>query len=65
MTPVERRATACLAGVSALRMVGLFVVLPVLALYAATLPGGADPRVVGLALGAYGLAQAILQVPFG
>jgi MFS family permease len=65
MTPVERRATACLAGVSALRMLGLFVVLPVLALYAATLPGGADPRAVGLALGAYGLAQAILQVPFG
>jgi MFS family permease len=65
MTPVERRATACLAGVSALRMLGLFVVLPVLALYAATLPGGADPRVVGLALGSYGLAQAILQVPFG
>jgi MFS family permease len=65
MTPVERRATACLAGVSALRMLGLFVVLPVLALHAATLPGGADPVVVGLALGAYGLAQALLQVPFG
>ena len=65
MTPVERRATACLAGVSALRMLGLFVVLPVLALYAAALPGGDDPRIVGLALGAYGLAQAILQVPFG
>lgn len=65
MTPVERRATACLAGVSALRMLGLFIVLPVLALHAATLPGGADPRAVGLALGAYGLAQAVLQVPFG
>jgi MFS family permease len=65
MTPVERRATACLAGVSALRMLGLFIVLPVLALYAAALPGGDDPRVVGLALGAYGLAQAVLQVPFG
>jgi MFS family permease len=65
MTPVERRATACLAGVSGLRMLGLFIVLPVLALHAASLPGGADPVLVGLALGAYGLAQAVLQVPFG
>ena len=65
MTPVERRATACLAGVSGLRMLGLFIVLPVLALYTATLPGGNDPVIVGLALGAYGLAQALLQVPFG
>jgi MFS family permease len=65
MTPGERRATACLAGVSGLRMLGLFIVLPVLALYAAAMPGGADPTRIGLALGAYGLAQAILQVPFG
>ena len=65
MTPVERRATACLAGVSGLRMLGLFIVLPVLALHAAALPGGGDPVLVGLALGAYGLTQAILQVPFG
>ena len=65
MTSGERRATACLAGVSGLRMLGLFIVLPVLALYAAALPGGEDPARIGLALGAYGLAQALLQVPFG
>lgn len=65
MTSGERRATACLAGVSGLRMLGLFIVLPVLALYAAALPGGADPTRIGLALGAYGLTQALLQVPFG
>jgi MFS family permease len=65
MTAVERRATACLAGVSGLRMLGLFIVLPVLALYAATLPGGDDPAIIGIALGAYGLSQALLQVPFG
>lgn len=65
MTSGERRATACLAGVSGLRMLGLFIVLPVLALYAAALPGGEDSARIGLALGAYGLAQALLQVPFG
>ncbi|HET9339065.1 MAG TPA: MFS transporter [Casimicrobiaceae bacterium] len=65
MTAGERRATACLAGVAGLRMLGLFIVLPVLALYAASLPGGADPTRIGFALGAYGLAQAVLQVPFG
>ncbi|MEO8484914.1 MAG: MFS transporter [Betaproteobacteria bacterium] len=65
MTSVERRAIACLAGVSGLRMLGLFIVLPVLALHASTLPGGADATMIGLAMGAYGLAQAVLQVPFG
>ncbi len=43
----------------------MFIVLPVLALYAETLPGGRDHTLVGLALGAYGLTQAVLQVPFG
>ena len=46
------------------RMLGLFMVLPVLALYAADLPG-ATPARIGLALGIYGLAQALLQVPLG
>ena len=45
-------------------MFGLFLVLPVLALYADGLPG-ATPLVVGLALGVYGLTQAIFQIPFG
>jgi MFS family permease len=65
MTPGERRATVGLAGIFGLRMLGMFIVLPVLALYAETLPGGRDHALVGLALGAYGLTQAILQVPFG
>ena len=64
MTPVERRATVGLAGIFGLRMLGMFIVLPVLALYAETIPGGRDHTMVGLALGAYGLTQAILQVPF-
>lgn len=65
MTPVERRATTGLASIFGLRMLGMFIVLPVLALYAETLPGGRDHTLVGLALGAYGLTQAILQIPFG
>ena len=65
MTPVERRATVGLAGIFGLRMLGMFIVLPVLALYAETLPGGRDHALVGLALGAYGLTQAVLQIPFG
>ncbi len=65
MTAAERRATTGLAGIFGLRMLGMFIVLPVLALYAEGLPGGADHTLVGIALGAYGLAQAVLQVPFG
>jgi MFS family permease len=65
MTPGELRATVGLASIFGLRMLGMFIVLPVLALYAETLPGGRDHTLVGLALGAYGLTQALLQVPFG
>jgi len=65
MTAGERRATMGLAGIFGLRMLGMFIVLPVLALYAESLPGGRDHALVGLALGAYGLTQAVLQVPFG
>ena len=65
MTPEERRATTGLASIYGLRMLGMFIVLPVLALYAEKLPGGADHAMIGLALGAYGLTQAILQIPFG
>jgi MFS family permease len=64
LTPAERRATFSLAGIFALRMLGLFLVLPVFAVYADHLEG-ATPALVGLALGAYGLTQALLQVPFG
>ncbi|MGO3244447.1 MAG: MFS transporter [Halomonas sp.] len=60
----ERRAISGLAGLYASRMLGLFMVLPVLALYADTLEGS-TPLLVGIALGVYGLTQATLQIPFG
>ncbi|MEP6677799.1 MAG: MFS transporter [Betaproteobacteria bacterium] len=65
MTALERRATLGLASISGLRMLGMFIVLPVFALFAETLPGGRDRTLVGIALGAYGLTQAVLQLPFG
>ena len=65
MTALERRATAALASLYGLRMLGLFIILPVFAIYAERLPGGASHTLVGLALGAYGLTQAMLQIPFG
>ncbi len=65
MTAAERRASGALALVFALRMLGLFIVLPVFALEAARLPGGDDPARVGFAMGLYGLTQAFLQIPFG
>lgn len=64
MTALERRAVASLALLYSFRMLGLFMVLPLLALYAADLPG-ASPSLIGLALGVYGLTQALLQIPFG
>jgi len=65
MTALERRASASLASIFALRMLGLFLVLPVFALEAARYPGGDDPARVGLAMGIYGLTQALLQIPLG
>ena len=65
MNPTELRAGATLAGVFGLRMLGLFLILPVFALHAPRLAGGDDLTLVGVALGAYGLSQAILQIPFG
>ncbi len=65
MTPMERRASASLATIFALRMLGLFLVLPVFALEAQKYPGGDDPALVGLAMGIYGLTQGLLQIPFG
>jgi MFS family permease len=66
MTALEMRASVSLAGIFGLRMLGMFLILPVFAIYAATLPGGAaNPALIGLALGAYGLTQALLQLPFG
>ncbi|MDR0247621.1 MAG: MFS transporter [Burkholderiales bacterium] len=65
MTAAERSATINLAGIFGLRMLGMFIILPVFALYAETLPGGDDRFWIGMALGIYGLTQALLQVPFG
>ncbi len=64
MSAVERRATAALAGIYALRMLGLFMILPVLPLFAVQLEG-ATPTLIGLAMGVYGLPQLLLQIPFG
>jgi len=63
MTSLERRATSSLASIMALRMLGLFLMLPVLALYAEQLRGH-TPFLVGVAMGIYGLTQAVLQIPF-
>ena len=65
MTSTEIRAGASLAGVFGLRMLGLFLILPVFAVHAPRLAGGDNLTLVGLALGAYGLTQAFLQIPFG
>lgn len=65
MTPAERRTSLSLAAIFALRMLGLFLVLPVFALEAARYPGGDNPALVGLAMGVYGLTQALLQIPLG
>lgn len=65
MLPAERRAALGLAAIFALRMLGLFIVLPVFAVAARGLVGGQDVAAVGLALGAYGLTQACLQLPLG
>ncbi len=64
MSRLERRAGASLAGIFVFRMLGLFLILPVFALYAEHL-AGTTPLLVGIAIGAYGLTQAILQIPFG
>jgi len=64
LKPVELRTGITLAGVIALRMLGLFMILPVFMLLAADIPGFTPAR-AGLAVGIYGLTQAILQQPFG
>ncbi|MBS1145549.1 MAG: transporter [Proteobacteria bacterium] len=65
MSPEERRVGASLASIFALRMLGLFLILPVFSVYAKTLPGGDNLALVGFALGAYGLTQAVFQIPYG
>jgi len=65
MSGLEVRVSASLASIFALRMLGLFLILPVFAVHARSIPGGDDRALVGLALGIYGLTQGVLQIPFG
>ncbi len=65
MTRAEKRAASGLAAIFGLRMLGMFLILPVFALYAEHLPGGDNHTLVGLTLGMYGLTQALLMIPFG
>ena len=58
-------AGALMSAIFALRMAGLFMILPVFALYAVTLPGGDSSLWIGIALGAFGLAQALMHIPMG
>ncbi len=64
MTRTELRGSLALALIFFLRMLGLFLILPVFVLYAQGLPG-ATPALIGIALGSYGLTQAVFQIPFG
>ncbi|MDB2705469.1 MFS transporter, partial [Pseudomonadota bacterium] len=64
MTALEKRSISGLSSIFALRMLGLFMILPVFSL-AANQYEGATPISIGLAIGAYGLTQALLQIPFG
>ncbi len=65
MNAFEWRASLSLSALYGLRMLGLFIILPVFAVYAERMPGGDSQVLVGLAIGIYGLTQAILQIPFG
>ena len=65
MNSLERRSGIGLAAIFALRMLGLFLILPVFSIYAQHLPSGNDMALVGLALGAYGLTQTFLQIAYG
>jgi MFS family permease len=64
MTSTERRAVGSLASIMSLRLLGMFMILPVFALYAHDL-SGTTPFLIGMAMGIYGLTQGLLQIPFG
>ena len=65
MSAAEIRASVALASIFALRMLGLFLILPVFAVHARGMPGGDNVVLVGIALGIYGLTQGVLQIPMG
>jgi len=64
MNRVEKRSVITLSSIIGVRMLGLFLILPILGLYVNVIPY-ATPFTIGIALGIYGLTQAILQIPFG
>src|SRR4051812_34933650 len=64
LTHSEKQATISLAAIFAFRMLGLFMIIPVFSLYAHQLQG-TTPFLMGVAMGCYGLTQALLQIPFG
>ncbi|MCX8076632.1 MAG: MFS transporter [Aquificaceae bacterium] len=63
-TPQEKKIVNSITFAVAVRMLGLFLLLPVLSPYLKTLEN-ATPQLIGIAIGIYGLAQATLQIPFG
>ena len=65
MSAPELRATVSLAAIFALRMLGLFMIMPVFSVYAKTIPGGDNVLLVGIALGAYGVTQSLLYIFYG
>ncbi|MBN3759154.1 MFS transporter [Paraburkholderia sp. Tr-20389] len=65
MSAPELRATVSLAAIFALRMLGLFMIMPVFSIYAKTIPGGDNVLLVGIALGAYGVTQSLLYIFYG
>jgi MFS family permease len=65
MTPLERKASISLASIYGLRMLGMFLILPIFAIYATHYEGGNNIQLVGMALGAYPMAQALFQLPYG
>jgi MFS family permease len=64
MQPRERRATAIVTTIAMMRLFALFALLPVMSIFAGSLPG-ATPTLIGIAVGGYGLTQALLQIPLG
>jgi MFS family permease len=65
MSSFEIRASLFLASVYGLRMLGMFLILPIFAIYASGLSGSPSQIQIGIALGIYGLTQAVFQIPFG
>ena len=64
LNSLEKRAAVSLALIFSMRMLGLFMLMPILAIYGQELEG-VSPLWIGIAIGAYGLTQALFQIPMG